>query len=131
MPFDTQSKVQKLLGVELPDKAADLHYYKWQPSAELSYYIAYIKFDVSAQEFVDLIERMETTMKGVGASPYLPTSWNTVPEVHLDWWDPSPDTPEVSAARPFGLNGWIVAKHERGTAYLIATDTGRVEVDKK
>lgn len=131
MPNDTQSKVQKLLGVELPDKAANLHYYRWQPSADLSYYIAYIKFDVSAQEFVALIERMETTMTGADASPYLPMSWNTVPEVHLDWWDPSLDIPEASAARPFGLNGWIAAKHERGTAYLIATDTGRAEAGKK
>lgn len=125
MLFDTHSRVQKLLGVELPDDAADLHYYKWQPSSELSYYTAYVKFRVSVPEFMKLVERMQALME---KSAYLPAAWDAEPGVHLDWWDPEPGTPRESGAKQFGLNGWIFAKHERGNAYLIVTDTDRAEV---
>ena len=62
-----------------------------------------------------------------GALPYLPTGWQTHPQVELDWWDASPETPPESWAAPFGVAGRIVAKIEGGRLHAIVTDTGRRE----
>lgn len=127
--FHKRWHIQKLLGTTLPERVANLHYFKWQPSSDLSYYTAYIKFSTSRKEFVDLMTRMQMSFHNTGgdANLYLPAAWGTVPELKLDWWDPSPDMPVSSAARDFGINGWIVAKYERDCVYLIVSDTGHVD----
>ncbi len=116
--------VQKLLDTALPDVTDDLHYFRWQPSEDLSYYTAYMKFGTSREEFVDLMERMNMDFRGAGgdANLYLPAAWDAM--IELDWWDPDADTPEYSAARSFGANGWIVAKYESGHVYMTVSDTG-------
>ncbi len=121
--------IQKLLGHSLPESATDLHYYRWQPGADLAYYVVYIKFRVTREEFVSLISQigMDLHNKGGAAMLYLPTSWKTMPQVALDWWNPGADTPEDAAAKSFGVNGWIVAKYENNYAYFIVSDTGRTD----
>src|SRR5689334_7928079 len=105
--------IQKLFRHSLPENVSDLHYYKWQPSTDLSYYVAYIKFCISIEEFVLLVGRMGMDFhnKGGAAMLYLPTSWETMQSIALDWWNPEPDTPENAAAKSFGVNGWIVTKY--------------------
>jgi hypothetical protein len=85
--------VQKLLGTALPDGTDDLHYFRWQPSEDLSYYVAYVKFGASREEFIDLMQRMDMDFHHTGgdANLYLPAAWDA--EVELEWWDPDPDTP--------------------------------------
>jgi hypothetical protein len=121
--------VQTLLGTTLPKQANDLHYFRWQPSRDLTYYTTFIKFSTSRAEFIDLMEQMSMNFHNMGrdASLHLPTAWETPSGLELDWWDPGSDTPADSAAKSFGTNGWIVAKYERGNVYLIATDTGHTE----
>jgi hypothetical protein len=119
--------VQKLLGTALPDVTDDLHYFRWQPSEDLSYYVAYVKFGTSREQFIDLMQRMNMDFHNTGgdANLYLPAAWDVL--VELEWWDPDPDTPVDAAARAYGTNGWIVAKYEHGDVYLTITDTGHSE----
>lgn len=124
--FGKRRVIQKLLGCTLPESATDLHYFRWQPSPDLSYYIAYIKCHLSKDEFSDLSRQMMMDFHNTGGAAllYLPTSWKIVPELTLEWWDPDQNTPAEAAAKSFGSNGWIVAKYERDYIYVIVTDTG-------
>ncbi len=124
---DPVGQVERLLGAPLPP-GRKVSYFRWQPSRALAYFTAYVKFGASREEFTDLVRRARMSRRGEGdALRYLPAAWAAEPELRLGWWDPGPGTPPDSAARGFGVNGWIVAKHERGTAYLIVTDTGHAE----
>ncbi|MFN0085505.1 MAG: hypothetical protein ACKVX9_08970 [Blastocatellia bacterium] len=122
-------QIEKLFGINLPKHFNDLHYFKWQPNADLSYYVTYIKLRASQEEFAVLAAQMGLTFTGGGgdADLHLPAAWEPMPEVRLEWWDSTPATPSASAARSFGANGWIVAKYERDCVYLIVTDTGYSE----
>ncbi|MEK6288294.1 MAG: hypothetical protein AABO57_21460 [Acidobacteriota bacterium] len=127
--FNTRCSIETSLGVDLPEGAANLHYYKLEPGSEIAYYTKYLKFSTSLSEFLELMGRMQMTLFGRGGAAYmyLPGAWEAEPGVQLGWWDPTPETPDNSAARGLGANGWIIAKYERGCAYIIATDTGRYD----
>ena len=118
--------VEKLLGTALPSQVTNLHYFKWQLSPDLYFYEAYIKFSVSRSEFIKLMKRMKMDFYQGGKNEmgYLPTGWQSKPEVKLDWWNPKTNTPLDAASRYFGVNGWIVAKYEEGNVYIYITDTG-------
>jgi hypothetical protein len=121
-----RDRVQKLLQVDLPTEAADLHVYDFQPDSDLSYHTTYVKFRIEKAGFGELMSRLQakTGDDDVGRR-YLPAAWHTPQNLELDWWNPSADTPPDAAAKAFGFNGWLVAKYEQGWAYLIATDTGQ------
>jgi hypothetical protein len=121
--------IEDLIGAPLP-VVRDVHYHRWQPSTGLAFFIVYVKLGLSQEDFNALVQR--AGMDGVrhggdAADRHLPAAWSAAPQVHLDWWDPEPSTPADSAAKAFGTNGWIIAKYERGAAYMIVTDTGRLE----
>lgn len=119
--------IEKLLGAALPAEATDVSFYDHHPSSELSFHTAYIKFRVSKEQFTEWTRGLHAAAGDAENKPYLPVSWAVELGVQLDWWDPGADTPPDAVARSFGANGWLVAKHERGWAYAIATDTGHGE----
>ena len=121
--------IEKLLGTALPAQVNDLHYFKSQPSNDLQYYTAYIKYSTPKEAYITLIQQMHMNFHNTGgdANLYLPTAWVSEPNVEIDWWNPSSDTPVDAAAKAFGTNGWILAKYERGYVYLIVTDSGYLE----
>ena len=90
--------------------------------------MAYIRVGGPPDDLLSLVRRLALHRYGEeGALPYLPTGWRTQPQVELDWWDATGETPPESWAGPFGVAGSIVAKLERGRLYAIVTDTGRRE----
>ena len=123
-----RDEVEELLGVEVPASAEEIRHFRWQPSDELRFYTAYIKVRAPRADLLALVRRLRLHRYGdEGALPYLPTRWRTHPQVDLDWWDASRRTPRESWAAPFGTDGSIVAKIERGRLYAIVTDTGHRE----
>jgi hypothetical protein len=120
-----RGQVERLLGARLPDAVAELEYFRWQPSSQLSFATAYVKLEGSPGELLRLVRRLRLHRYGdAGARRYLPTGWQTLPGVTLSWWDASRATPRRSWAARFGVDGSIVAKLERGHLYAIVTDTG-------
>jgi hypothetical protein len=120
-----RGKVEHLLHVELPGGIDDVRYHRWQPSDQITFYTAYVKLGGPRADLVSVVDRLHLHRYGDrGARPYLPTGWQTMPQVKLDWWDATGKTPPESWAAPFGVAGRIVAKLERGHLYVIATDNG-------
>jgi len=82
--------VEKLLGVSLPAHAADVRYFKWQPSTDLAVYDAFIKFCALHEDCLDLVRRRGLTLfSDSGPTAHLPTAWKQSDEFErLSWWDP-------------------------------------------
>jgi hypothetical protein len=124
-----QKEIITLLGIALPSSAQEIRFFRWHPDPELAFFTAYIKFHVSHETYIDFINDMEMSflLDGGDALVYLPTVWDAEPELNLEWWTPSSETPEDAAAKAYGINGWIVGKYELGDVYLIVTDSGYFE----
>lgn len=125
----SRKQFEELYGKALPTSAKNIQFIKWKPSADLYYFVAYLKFTVSKNEFVTWIKNtgMDLAGSGKAGSVYLPGVWKLEPELKLPWWDAGPDTPDNAAAQSFGENGWAVAKYERGHVYVLITDTGHAQ----
>lgn len=122
-----RKQAEKLLQTQLPSGISNLSFFRWQPSSDLNYFHAYLKFDSTEQEFVALTDQLGMQTGDAENSGHLPACWDGPTDRELPWWDPAPQTPSDAAARFYGVNGWIVAKYERGSTYLILTDSGHAE----
>lgn len=117
-------RLDDLLGVRVVQGKPDLHVYIHQPNPQLGLYEAYVRFDGDEQALGALSTELSLGAAGSKtAGGHLPASWHPPSGVSLPWWDATLETPPTAAARPYGNNGWIVAKLEQGHIYLIATDT--------
>lgn len=128
MKENNQSREQfeELYGKELPTSAKNIQFLKWKPSADLYYFVAYLKFMVSENEYMAWVKNtgMDLAGSGKAGTVYLPGVWELESGLKLPWWDASPDTPDNAAAQSFGEYGWALAKHERGHVYVLITDAG-------
>ncbi len=124
MDSNKNPSIEEILATLAP-KAFDLKYFKFSPSPELLFFVAYIKFGASKDDFADLIRNMKMVpyFSGRNTSGLLPAAWKALHDLNIEWWDPTDNNPADSAAKPFGQNGWIIAKHEREHVYMIITDT--------
>lgn len=122
-------RVQKLLGILLPESADDIRYHKDQPNWAWNYYTVYIRLSIPENEYMDLMQQMEMNFYTDATTPYsylFPGKWKTPSHLTLDWWKPTLETPKNNAATrqygsatlPHGSPGWIIAKHEHGYAYI-------------
>ncbi len=125
--INMQDKIEGLLNTQLPNDIHDLNYFKFKPSDQLDFYTIYIKFGTSKTKFLNLMQQMNMHLRRAGgeANLYLPAAWAADSSISIPWWNPSQDNPEdYSAAKSFGSNGWIVAKYENESVYIIVTETG-------
>jgi hypothetical protein len=115
--------IHKLLGVDLEsidDTDIDLH--QEQPNPMWKPHTTYMRLRITPQDYDELVEALDLTP--IAATPYhflLPGKWKLPEVVKIDWWTPTLDTPQSTAARAFGdadRAGWILAKYEDGYAYL-------------
>lgn len=127
MTRDARGQAESLLGVELPDGASDVRFHRWRPSPDLAYFYAYVKLACTREAFQELADRLGLAGRESGGAAYLPASWKGPPDTELHWWDAAAETPPDARAASWGVNGWIVAKHEGGSAYVVVTDTGSEE----
>ena len=118
--------VQQLLGAPLLPSAADVRYLRWQPSGDLAYHEALVRFDASAEEYQSFVARRGLTPFSVsGPNVHLPIDWT--PPVKIDrpdWWFPSSNTPADAASGKVGSHGSIAVKWEDGRVYAVIVDTG-------
>lgn len=117
-----RGKLERLLGTRLPDGIGAVEFHREQPSSDLAFFTAYARLSGSADVFAALADALDLR-RGDDAAPYLPAAWRGglgEPQ----WWDPSSKTPADAGARAFGKNGWVIAKREGDTVYLLVTDTG-------
>jgi hypothetical protein len=121
-------RVEGLLGLSLPDGVEDLRYLIWQPSSDLAYLEALVRFaapDGAYQALVQALGLVPFAQSGPGV--HLPIDWSPPPEVAApDWWQPGPETPPDAAGGPLGVYGSIAAKRLPGVGlvYLRIVDTG-------
>src|SRR5260221_12671059 len=96
----TRRQVEKMIGVLLPPRAAELHYYRFQPSTDLAFQEVWVQFRASREEYLDMVCRRSMTLfSDSGPTAHLPSAWQQ-PEMteRLDWWDASPETPSDAAS---------------------------------
>jgi hypothetical protein len=115
-----------MIGAPLPDSAGDVRFLRWQPSTDLAYYEALIRWDSTKEEYVNFIrERGLTRFSASGPNVHLPTDWRPNPQIdNPDWWNPTPETPPDAASGMAGTFGSLAAKWEAGRVYVLLTDTG-------
>lgn len=124
---------ERFLNTQLPSGAQDIHFYLHQHGGKLGdvdKYSAYLKFRSSRSDYLEFMQRLRVNVYP-GSSPelrlWLPGHWKLAPGLRLTWWDASLDIPDDTGLSPFGMNGFIVAKRERGFVYLQASDHGSPE----
>lgn len=118
--------VQQLLGASLPPSADDVRYLRWQPSGDLAYQEALVRFDASAVDYQSFVARRGLTpFSESGPNVHLPIDWTPPVEIDRpDWWFPRPDTPADAASGKVGSHGSIAVKWEDGRVYAVIVDTG-------
>jgi hypothetical protein len=123
--FDRQA-AERLLGVALPTSARDVRYLSWQPSGDLAYHEALLRFDASIEDYRALVQARGLTLFSVsGPDVHLPIDWSPPREVNApDWWQPSASTPPDAASGQVGVYGSIAVKWENGRVYAVIVDTG-------
>lgn len=116
----------RMLGAPLPAAAGDLHFLRWQPSGDLAYWEALIRFDAPREDYLALIRQLGLApFAASGPTVHLPIDWAPPPELSApDWWTPSPQTPADAAAGPLGAYGSLALKWEGGRVYGRLVDTG-------
>lgn len=127
--FLDRRRVEGLLGVPLPEGIEDLRFLIWQPSTDLAYLEALVRFAASVAGFDSLVESLGLVRYAQsGPGVHLPTDWSPPPEVPApDWWQPGAETPPDAAGGPLGLYGSVAAKRVQGLIYLRIVDTGHRE----
>jgi hypothetical protein len=123
--FDRRT-AERLLGAALPRSARDIRYLCWQPSGDLAYQEALVRFDTSINDYQAFIQTRGLTPFSVsGPNVHLPIDWSPPREVAMpDWWQPSAKTPPNAASGQVGVYGSIAVKWENGRVYTIIVDTG-------
>lgn len=123
--FDRQT-AERLLGSALPKSASDVRYLCWQPSGDLAYHEALVRFDASIEDYRAFVQARGLTPFSVsGPNVRLPIDWSSPPEIDApDWWQPSANTPSDAASGQVGVYGSIAVKWENGRVYAIIVDTG-------
>jgi hypothetical protein len=119
-------EAERLLGTGLPAAAAGIRYLIWQPSGDLAYSEALLRFDASHADYLDCVRRRGLVLLAdSGPTVHVPVSWAPPPEVDApDWWQPSAATPPDAAGGPVGRHGSIAVKWENGHVYALIVDTG-------
>lgn len=119
-------EAQRLLGTELPADAHEIRYLVWQPSTDLAYHEALLRFDASHADYLACVERRGLALfVSSGPTVHLPIDWTPSPEITApDWWQPSAVTPPDAAGGLVGRYGSIAVKWERGHVYALIVDTG-------
>ena len=119
-------RVQQLLGALLLPSSTDVRYLRWQPSGDLAYHEALVRFDASAEDYQSFVARRGLTpFSESGPNVHLPIDWT--PPVAIDrpdWWVPSSNTPADAASGKVGSHGSIAVKWEDGRVYAVIVDTG-------
>lgn len=123
--FDRRT-AERLLGAALPQSASDVRYLCWQPSGDLAYHEALVRFDTSTEDYRTFVQARGLTPFSVsGPNVHLPTDWSPPPGIDApDWWQPSTETPPDAASGQVGLYGSIAVKWESGRVYVVVVDTG-------
>ena len=117
MIINKRKQVEHLLGVALPASVKDIHFKKWCPKSDLSYYEAYLRVESSFEDYLDYTAQLG--LKAQNESAHLPTGWSSPAEITLPWWEANKETPDNALAADFIANGYIVAKYENGYSYFI------------
>jgi hypothetical protein len=117
----TRWRVQNLLAVKLPESVNEVRYYKDQPNSEINHYTVYIRFRISEDEYMALMQQMNMTFYAGATTPYsylFPGHWKAS-RITVDWWNLTLETPRNNTVtRQYGSAGWIIAKYENGYAYI-------------
>lgn len=123
--FDRRT-AERLLGADLPKSARDVRYLHWQPSGDLAYHEALIRFDASIEDYRAFVQARGLTPFSIsGPNVHLPVDWSPPPEIDTpDWWQPSPETPPDAASGRVGMYGSVIMKWENGRVYVLIVDTG-------
>lgn len=118
--------VQTMVGAALPASAADVNYIRWQPSDDLAYYEALVRFDASAEDYRLFVSQRELILFTTsGPNVHLPIDWSPPAAIEApSWWTPSPLTPAEAASGKVGLHGSLAVKWEEGHVYAVIVDTG-------
>ena len=116
---DSKNEVEQLLTDNLPDDACDVSYHFYNPGTNLVQYTAYLKFQCSPVGFSEFVGALGLETRAEQLSPHLPAAWGLPRGLALEWWDAESNTPENAAAKSLENAGWIVAKYENQTTYLI------------
>lgn len=118
--------VQTMLGVALPPSAADVNYIRWQPSGELAYFEALVRFDASPDDYQLFVsQRGLTLFANSGPNVHLPIDWRPPAAIETpSWWTPSTLTPADAASGKVGLHGSLAVKWQEGHVYAVIVDTG-------
>jgi hypothetical protein len=124
-PIDRRA-VEKLFGVPLPGGVEDIKYLREQPSADLAFFEACLRFRASHDSYLELISRRDLKLfRETGPTAQLPRNWQQLEVIKPpQWWNPSDETPPDAASATIGVYGCILAKWENEYVYVIISDTG-------
>lgn len=117
---------ERLVGGALPVSATNTKYLRWQPSGDLAYYEALVRWDSTREHYLEFVhERGFTVFSTSGPDAHLPIDWRPAAQIESPaWWDPTSETPADAASGRVGMFGSIAAKWEAGRVYVMITDTG-------
>lgn len=116
----------RLLGVDLPEAASDVRFVDWQPSGDLAYHEALVRFDLSREQYEAWLVRAGYTPLPAGDMPLEGrAAWLAPPEMaRPDWWTPTDAIPPGTLRRAVGEHGSLVMKWEDGAVFAHLVDTG-------
>jgi hypothetical protein len=119
-------RIERLLGAALPQSAQELRYLDWQPSGDLAYHEALIRFRVPLDEYRSWMSALGLANGVQGGVPADgPAIWQAPPEIDPpSWWDASADFTPDAAWGQIGPYGALAMKWERGAVYVHIVDTG-------
>lgn len=121
-----QHDLEKLLGISLPTESiGPVFFEKISPSDQLTYHYVFGRVDGVDQAGYEALVQDAPAFgeRAAGqAAGFLPAAWLPAEGMAIPWWTPSPATPSNAVAAAYGQQGWIVAKWEAGSLFVLATD---------
>lgn len=126
LSFLDHRRVKRLLGGPLPESATDLRLLIWQPSGDLAYHEALVRFDLDRAAYLAFVRSQGLALFADGGPDvHLPIDWSAPTQMQPpSWWAPSPDTPADAASARLGDYGSVATKWEDGHVYVFVRDTG-------
>jgi len=125
--------VERLLGARLPDHARNVRYVDWQPSGDLAYHEALIRFELALEPYRQWLAGSRLPVLAAGElPPEGPAIWRAPPELSAPpWWTPSSDMTLDTAQRRVGGYGSLIVKWENGSVFAHLIDTGHCASDTR
>jgi len=122
---DDHLLVERMLGTAV-DPGYPVRVHTFVAPGELDYQVRYAAVDIPMDALPALLDAAGLTTAEAAAYSLvmLPSGWFTEPGDPPEWWPTDPASLADQTVRPASPSGWLVAGHQGGTLYVLATSAG-------